>query len=73
MPYMWCGQLRRTVSLFNDGDDKIHFARIVFLQCGVFVVSACATLSSPDASSGIAESWWAPRAKIVRVVELDGQ
>jgi hypothetical protein len=61
------------VDLSNDGDDKSHLARIVFLQCGVYVVSICATLSSQDAPSGVEESWWAPHAKVVRVGELEGQ
>jgi hypothetical protein len=70
---MWCGQLRRTVDLSNDKDDKSHVARIVFLQSGVFVVSICAALASHDAPSGVEESWWAPRAKIVRVGKLGAQ
>lgn len=66
MPYVWCGQLRRTINLKEE--DKSHCARIAFFQCGVFVVSACAKVSSLD-SSGTEESWWAPHAKIVRVGE----
>mmetsp|Transcript_17281 Transcript_17281/g.35060 ORF Transcript_17281/g.35060 Transcript_17281/m.35060 type:complete len:1797 (-) Transcript_17281:136-5526(-) len=66
MPYVWCGQLRRTIN-FNE-EDKSHRARIAFFQCGVFVVSACVKVSSFD-SSGTEETWWAPHAKIVRVGE----
>ncbi|KAL7539116.1 hypothetical protein ACHAXR_009033 [Thalassiosira sp. AJA248-18] len=73
MPYMWCGQLRRTIDLSNSEDDKSHLARIAFFQCGVFVVSVCAKVSSQDAPSGIEESWWAPHAKVVRVGELEEQ
>ena len=69
MPYMWCGQLRRTIDLSNDEDDKSHLARIAFFQCGVFVVSVCAKVSSQDSPSGIEETWWAPRAKIVRITD----
>lgn len=69
MPYMWCGQLRRTIDLSNDKDDKSHLARIAFFQCGVFVVSVCAKVSSQDAPTGIEESWWAPHAKVVRIGE----
>lgn len=68
MPYMWCGQLRRNVDLSNEEDDKSHCARIAFFQCGVFVVSACAKVSSKD-EPGAEESWWAPHARIVRVDE----
>lgn len=69
---MWCGQLRRTADI-TKGEGKTHYARIVLLECGVFVVSVCATLSSQDAPSGVGESWWAPRATVVRVGELEGQ
>lgn len=72
-PYIWCGQLRRSVDLSNDEDDKTHLARIVFFQCGVFVVSVVAKISSQDAPSGIEESWWAPQASIVRIRDLDDQ
>jgi hypothetical protein len=68
MPYVWCGQLRRTVDLSNDDDDKTHKARIAFFQCGVYVVSACAKVSSLD-TPGVEEFWWAPHAKIIRVEE----
>lgn len=66
-PYMWCGQLRRTIDLSNDEDDRTHMARIAFFQCGEFVVSACAKISSRDAPSGIEESWWAPHARVVKI------
>ena len=68
MPYVWCGQLRRTVDLSNDDDDKTHKARIAFFQCGVYVVSACAKVSSLD-TPGVEEFWWAPHAKTIRVEE----
>jgi len=68
MPYVWCGQLRRTVDLLNDDDDKSHCARIAFFQCGVYVVSACAKVSSHD-TPGVEEFWWAPHAKIIKVDE----
>ena len=55
--------------LSNEEDDKTHLARIAFFQCGVFVVSVCARVSSQDASSGVEEVWWAPHAKILKVVE----
>lgn len=71
MPYMWCGQLRRSIDLSNEEDDKSHLARIAFFRSGVFVVSACAKISSQDAPAGIEESWWAPHAKVVRVGELE--
>ena len=68
MPYVWCGQLRRSVDLTDKDDDKSHCARIAFFQCGVFVVSACAKVSSLD-SLGVEEIWWSPHSKIVRVLD----
>ena len=68
MPYVWCGKLRRTIDLDNVADDKSHCARIAFFQCGVFVVSACAKISSQD-STGMEECWWAPHAITMRVEE----
>ena len=68
MPYVWCGQLRRTVDLSNDDDDKSHCARIAFFQCGVYVVSACAKVSS-HGTPGVEEFWWAPHAYIIKVNE----
>ena len=55
------------------GDQQSHFAQIVFLQCGMFVVSVCATLSSKDAPFGVEETWWAPHAKVVRVDAITNQ
>ena len=70
VPYVWCGQLRRTIDLSNDDDDKSHCARIAFFQCGVYVVSACAKVSSLDTPApGVEEFWWAPHAKIIKVDE----
>lgn len=68
MPYVWCGQLRRTIDLSNDDDDKSHSARIAFFQSGVYVVSACAKISSYD-TPGVEEFWWAPHATIIKVNE----
>lgn len=63
-PYVWCGQLRRTIDMENANDDKSHCARIAFFQCGVYVVSACAKISSLDSTG---ELWWAPYAITMRV------
>ena len=67
---MWCGQLRRRIDMSNEDDDKSHLARIAFFQCGIFVVSVCARVSSQDAPAGVEEEvWWAPQAKVIRVEE----
>lgn len=87
MPYMWCGQLRRTIDLSDEEDDKTHLARIAFFRRGVFVVSACAKVSQSRDSAGartpggggaggsgvVEESWWAPHARVVRVGEPEEQ
>ena len=49
---------------------KSHRARIVFLQDGPFVVSACAVLSNDD-GCGAEETWWAPLAEKVIVQTSD--
>jgi hypothetical protein len=66
--FVWCGLVRRTVAL-NEAH-KSHRARIVFLQGGAFVVSACAKLSNGD-GNGAKETWWAPHAKNVMVETSD--
>eukprot|EP00956_Cyclotella_meneghiniana_P040324 scaffold192541_cov64-Cyclotella_meneghiniana.AAC.2 len=69
-PFVWCGQLRRTIRLENtsEADDNNHCARIAFFQCGVFVVSACAKIASQDSAEN-EECWWAPYAITIRVEE----
>mmetsp|Transcript_31721 Transcript_31721/g.72875 ORF Transcript_31721/g.72875 Transcript_31721/m.72875 type:complete len:99 (-) Transcript_31721:103-399(-) len=67
--YVWSGLVRRTV----DGSDleKKHRARIVFLEAGSFVVSACAKIGQQEKkeeeSSSTEETWWAPLAENVQV------
>jgi len=61
--YIWCGQLRRTI----DTNKKVieHNARIIFLKPGVFILSACVQIRSKVSKGD--ETWWAPRAKVVKV------
>lgn len=66
--FVWCGLVRRTMSLTDA--QKSHRARIVFLQYGAFVVSACARLTNDD-GNGAEETWWAPLAKNVLVETCD--
>lgn len=63
--FVWCGLVRRTLSL-ND-PVKDHRARIVFLRDGEYVVSACARLMNEDGNKA-EETWWAPVAENVVVV-----
>jgi hypothetical protein len=66
--FVWCGLVRRTMPLSEA--HKSHRARIVFLQGGAFVVSACAILSNED-GNGAKETWWAPLAENVVVETID--
>lgn len=68
MPFVWCGQIRRTVDIENSNEDESHCAKILFFQCGVFVLSACAKISSHDATK-TEEWWWAPHTITIRVEE----
>jgi len=59
--FVWCGMIRRKVDGSCFADLK-HYARVIFLSEGTFVVSACAQIS---ARKGIEETWWAQYAETV--------
>ena len=69
--YVWVGMLRRCLP--GSDPEKKHRARVVFLQEGNYVVSACAKISNSLNSVGedeeplFAETWWAPLAENVQV------
>lgn len=62
--YVWCGQIRKMMRACDE--EKAHRARILILQPGHFVLSACAKLAN-DAENGAEEVWWAPVAESVIV------
>ena len=62
--YVWCGQIRKMMRACDE--EKAHRARILILQPGHFVLSACAKIAN-DAENGAEEVWWAPVAKNVIV------
>jgi hypothetical protein len=65
-PYVWCGQVRRTV--VGDEQDKTHKVRIAFFHSGTFVVSACVKVRGSAEDMAITEeTWWAPLAETVQV------
>lgn len=65
--YAWCGKLQQTFRMADS--DKSHQARIVFLNSGLYSVSACARISNDDSPTGAEEIWWAPVSATVTVVE----
>jgi hypothetical protein len=71
--YVWCGRVQRTLR-GDESEKKEHRARICFLECGHFVISACARISHQD-RGGEEETWWAPVAEnvIVEKAKLSGQ
>jgi hypothetical protein len=62
--YVWCGQIRKMMRASDE--EKSHRARILILQPGQFVLSACAKIAN-DAENGAEEVWWAPVAENVIV------
>lgn len=62
--YVWCGQIRKMMRACDE--EKGHRARILILQPGQFVLSACAKIAN-DAENGAEEVWWAPVAQNVIV------
>lgn len=62
--YVWCGQIRKMMRACDE--EKNHRARILILQPGHFVLSACAKIAN-DAENGAEEVWWAPVAENVVV------
>ena len=62
--YVWCGQIRKMMRACDE--EKSHRARILILQPGHFVLSACAKITN-DAENGAEEVWWAPLAENVVV------
>lgn len=62
--YIWCGQIRKMMRACDE--EKNHRARILILQPGHFVLSACAKIAN-DAENGAEEVWWAPVAENVVV------
>jgi len=62
--YVWCGQIRKMMRACDE--EKSHRARIVILQPGHFVISACARITN-DAENAQEEVWWAPVAESVNI------
>lgn len=63
--YVWCGQIRKMMRA-ND-EDMYHRARIIILQPGHFVLSACAKLAN-DAENGSEEVWLVRDPRVLTVV-----
>jgi hypothetical protein len=68
--YVWCGQIRKSLSSNSEDKTHNHRARIVFLQEGEYTVSACVSFSRTDIEDDVKEIWWAQRAQHVRVKDI---
>lgn len=65
LEYVWCGQVHKRLQGVESS--KKHQARIVILQPGHFMLSACARIEHDLAFSGVEEIWWSPIAENVIV------
>jgi len=69
--YIWIGQIRKALTAgekFTSENENIpHLARIMFLNEGVYFVSACLSLSGVENSDDVKEVWWAEKAAKVHV------
>jgi hypothetical protein len=63
--FIWSGQIRKSL---DSGQQKhSHRARLLFLNEGDYVISACVSLSRVDVQDGVKEVWWAQKAQHVHV------
>eukprot|EP00980_Cylindrotheca_fusiformis_P007577 scaffold1580_cov116-Cylindrotheca_fusiformis.AAC.12 len=65
--YMWCGQIKKSIIATKEEATSTHRARIVFLEEGEYLVSACVTFRQHHIEDAIKEIWWADKAQTVRV------
>ena len=66
--FIWSGQIRK--SLDSTEKRHSHRARVLFLNEGDYVVSACVSLGRSRAEDDIKEVWWAQRAQNIHVLHV---
>jgi hypothetical protein len=61
--HMWCGKVRQSFSGNESDGHMVHSAKIVLIQAGTYLLSACVRISQGEAE----ESWLTPIAAHVLV------
>lgn len=65
--FVWCGHVRKSLKPDELAKSKTHSARIVFLQEGDYVISACLSFRRMDVEDDVKEIWWAEKAQHIRI------
>jgi hypothetical protein len=68
--YIWCGQIKKSIMPTKENSNSTHRSRIIFLNEGEFIVSACVTFRKNDIEDDVKEIWWADKAQVVRVNDM---
>jgi hypothetical protein len=68
--YIWCGQIKKSIMPTKEDSNSTHRSRIIFLNEGEFIVSACVTFRKNDIEDDVKEIWWADKAQVVRVNDM---
>jgi hypothetical protein len=64
--FVWSGHVRKVLG--GGTRKQTHKARLLFLEEGEYVVSACLSFKKMDLADDVKEIWWAERARVVQVV-----
>jgi hypothetical protein len=63
--FIWCGKQQQKMPMQDP--NKVHSARIAFVQTGDFCVSACVRIYRTDIEHRVEEIWFAPTAATVTI------
>jgi hypothetical protein len=63
--FIWCGKQQQKMPMQDP--NKVHSARIAFVQTGDFCVSACVRIYRTDIVHRVEEIWFAPTAATVTI------
>jgi hypothetical protein len=71
--YIWIGQIRKALAPDDRSSDNPHVARLVFLNEGDYVVSACVTFNRSGNDDDTKEVWFAEKAASIQVTPRNRQ